>query len=180
MQKLVVPSDCPWSPAIYKSGHRLGFGYSYMVSMQGQFQGSVWQNQTPRSAWQLGLISRVCPGQPKLMRRSQWTVQGTTIGGGKGVGADCRQCVRLCMQDDKANFRPRSLHFVILNNIMEISADQQLFNTVTPGLLRHWLFPLQLYSILLLRDRCTGSLIINLCNVIKYTKYVIHLRIFII
>ena len=44
-------------------------------------------------------------------------------GGGGGIGADRRQRDRLCMQDDKVNFRPRSLHFVILNN-MEISADQ--------------------------------------------------------
>ena len=46
------------------------------------------------------------------------------FGGGGWIGADCRQRDSLCMQDDKANFRPRHLQFVILNNNMEISADQ--------------------------------------------------------
>ena len=34
-RKLVVPSDCPWSPVIYEGGHGLGFRYKLMVSMQG-------------------------------------------------------------------------------------------------------------------------------------------------
>ena len=68
-----------------------------------------------------GLISRVCPGGTKC---SAVDSLGTTIWvEGGWLGTDYRQRDRLCMQDDKANFRPRSLHFVILNNIMEISAD---------------------------------------------------------
>ena len=43
--------------------------------------------------------------------------------GGGVVGADYRQHDRFCMQDDKANFRPRSLPFVILNE-MEIPRYQ--------------------------------------------------------
>ena len=39
-RKLVAPSDCLWSPAIYERGHGLGFGYKWLacrVSLKGLY-----------------------------------------------------------------------------------------------------------------------------------------------
>ena len=49
-----------------------------------------------------GLDSTVCPGGTKIMQRSGQSGEPQLI----LVGADYRQCDRLCMQDNKANFRP--------------------------------------------------------------------------
>ena len=62
-RKLVVSSDCPWSPAIYERGHGLGLGYKWLacrVSLK-----SLYMAGLDSRVCMAGLGSRVCPGGTK-------------------------------------------------------------------------------------------------------------------